>query len=69
MQQAGLRLKVVLCLRGYRDFPGLYDLLQRQITLNAADTALVSTLSLTGVSRDEGLRFAQRFLEALSWQP
>ena len=69
VQQAGLRLKVVLCLRGYRDFPGLYDLLQRQITLNAADTALVSTLSLTGVSRDEGLRFAQRFLEALSWQP
>jgi hypothetical protein len=65
----GLRLKVVLCLRGYRDYPGLYDLLQRQITLNQSRSALISTLSLTGVSLDDGLRFAQRFLEALEWAP
>lgn len=67
--QDGLRLKVVLCLRGYRDFPGLYDLFQRHITLNQSNTALTSTLTLTGVSLDQGLRFAQRFLQALGWQP
>ncbi len=69
VRHAELELKVVLCLRAYRDYPGLYDLLQRQITLNQSRSALSSTLSLTGVSLDQGLRFARRFLETLEWTP
>jgi serine protease Do len=60
-----LKSKLVLCVRRYREFGGLYDLVQRQVTLNHADQALQSTLILTGVDREHGLAFARRFAESI----
>ncbi|MCB1608278.1 MAG: trypsin-like peptidase domain-containing protein [Xanthomonadales bacterium] len=69
VDRGDLRLKVVLCLRGYKEYPGLYDLIQRQITLNRPREALTTTLMLTGVSIDHGLRFAEAVLESVKWSP
>lgn len=61
----GLKSKLVLCVRRYREFSGLYDLVQRQVTLDQSDHSLQSTLILTGVDREHGLAFARRFAESI----
>lgn len=66
-EHAGLKSKLVLCVRRYREFDGLYDLVQRQMTLDRSDRALQSTLVLTGVDREHGLEFARRFAEEVRW--
>lgn len=66
-EHEGLKSKLVLCVRRYREFDGLYDLVQRQVSLNQSDRSLQSTLILTGVDRDNGIRFARRFAEEIRW--
>ncbi len=64
-EPAQTKSKMVVCVRRYREFPDLYDIVQRQILLDRADQALQSTLVLTGVTRERGLQFARRFAESL----
>ncbi len=60
-------LRVALCMRAYKQFAGLYDLRLRAVTVDSSSSALLSTLSLSGVSFETGRRFAQQYLEAISW--
>lgn len=64
-QHQGLKSKLLICARRYREFSGLYDLVQRQVTLDHSKHALQSTLILTGVDREHGLAFARRFAESI----
>lgn len=68
-EHAGLKSKLILCVRRYRKFTDLYDIVQRQATLHDAQHSLQSTLVLTGVSRSSGLAFARRFAESIQWTP
>lgn len=68
LEHQGLKSKVVLCVRRYRKFDDLYDIVQRQITLDRKEHALQSTLVLTGVDREHGLAFARRFAEGVQWK-
>lgn len=63
----GLKSKLYVCVRRYREFTDLYDIVQRQVALNRSDQALQSTLILTGVARERGLAFARRFAESVRW--
>jgi S1-C subfamily serine protease len=67
LENEGLKSKLVLCVRRYREFDGLYDLVQRQVSLNRPDRSLQSTLILTGVDREHGIEFARRFAEEIRW--
>jgi S1-C subfamily serine protease len=67
LEHEGLKSKLVLCVRRYREFDGLYDLVQRQVSLNRPDRSLQSTLILTGVDREHGIDFARRFAEEIRW--
>lgn len=60
-----IKSRLVLCVRRYRDFPDLYDIVQRQVTLDQSTQSLQSTLVLTGVDREHGLGFARRFAESI----
>jgi len=64
-EHAGTKSKMMVCVRRYREFTDLYDIVQRQIVLDRSDQALQSTLILTGVARERGLGFARRFAESL----
>lgn len=64
-----LKRKLVFCLRAYREFPGLYDIVQRQVSLQESRSALESSLVLTGVSMEQGVAFARRFAESIEWTP
>lgn len=60
-------LRVALCTRAYRSFDGLYDFHLRAVTVDSSASALLSTLTLSGVSFENGVRFAQRYVEAIAW--
>jgi hypothetical protein len=60
-------LRVALCSRAYKSFEGLYDFHVRAVTVDSSSSALLSTLTLAGVSFETGLRFAQQYVETISW--
>ncbi|WP_164013981.1 S1C family serine protease [Pyxidicoccus trucidator] len=63
----GLPVRAALCLRAYRKFPGLYDVVLRAATLNAGTSGVDTSLTLAGFTADNGRRIARRYLEGLSW--
>jgi len=60
-------LRVALCSRAYKAFEGLYDFHLRALTVDSSSSALLSTLTLVGVSFETGQRFARQYVEAISW--
>jgi hypothetical protein len=60
-------LRVVLCSRAYKSFEGLYDFHLRALTVDSSSSALLSTLTLAGVSFETGRHFARQYVEAISW--
>ncbi|MGB1403169.1 MAG: trypsin-like peptidase domain-containing protein [Porticoccaceae bacterium] len=60
--------KTVFCTRAYRDYPGLYDTVFLQGTADNSDKAFISHFTLAGVSRENSLRFARRFMEVSQWR-
>ena len=60
--------KTVLCTRAYKDYPGLYDTVFLQGSVDNSDKAFISHFTLAGVSRENSLRFARRFMEVSQWR-
>lgn len=62
-------LRTVWCARAYRDFEGLYDVSVLAVTQDRAREALVARLSMQGVTYDNALQTAQRFVGELRLVP
>jgi len=60
-------LRAVWCARAYRDFAGLYDIALTTVTQDRDKEALVSRLALQGVSYENGLSLAKRFMGEITW--
>ena len=60
--------KTVLCTRAYKDYRGLYDTVFLQGSVDNSDKAFISHFTLAGVSRENSLRFARRFMEVSQWR-
>jgi hypothetical protein len=60
--------KTVLCLRAYKDFASLYDVLFIGATLDHEQQGLISHFTLAGVTQDSALSFTQQFMDSISWQ-
>lgn len=63
-----LHLRAVLCLRRYRKLEGLYDAVVKLAALGVPDAALVTTLSLAGVSAENVQRLADRLIRSIAWR-
>lgn len=61
----GLALRAVLCFSAYNKLEGLYTLELFTVTTDDPDSALLSQLSMHGVSWDNGLRLAKAYLGGL----
>lgn len=66
--QSDRQNKTLFCLRAYKDYPGLYDVLFLQGTVDDAERAFVSHFTLAGVSKSSGLNFTKRFMEYSQWR-
>ncbi|MDR2711224.1 MAG: serine protease [Burkholderiales bacterium] len=58
-------LRVTWCARAYRDFADLYDIAVSAVTQDSSAEALVSRLSLTGVSYPNAIAITEQFLNTL----
>lgn len=63
----GVRAKVAQCLRRYKLFDGLYDMVLKVATLGDSSLALHSELQMDGVSYEHAMELSRRFLEAIRW--
>ncbi|AGC45217.1 S1C family peptidase [Myxococcus stipitatus DSM 14675] len=63
----GLPVRAAMCLRAYKRFPGLYDLVLRAAALNASTSGVDTSLTLGGFTADNARKLARRYLEGLSW--
>lgn len=64
----GLPMRVVWCARAYREFDGLFDVRLTAVTQDRNDEALVSRLSLSGITFDNAVALTRRFLDSVTWK-
>lgn len=62
-----LTLKVAVCLRGLKNFPGIYDIVATTAVLGNDRQGLQSTLILNGVAYETGMPLVEKFTRAISW--
>jgi len=63
----GTPAKMAMCIRRYRRFEGLYDVMMRLATLGDPAIALHSNLEMEGVSFEAAIEFSKRYLAAIRW--
>jgi hypothetical protein len=63
----GLTLRAALCLRAYKKFPGLYDLVLRAAALPSNTQGVDTSFALAGFSPENARKLARHYLEGLSW--
>jgi S1-C subfamily serine protease len=61
-------LRAVWCARAYRDFAGVYDVAVTTVTQDRKNEALVSRLTMQGVSYDDALTLSKRVMGAIAWK-
>lgn len=61
-------VRAVLCLRGLKKLPGLYDATLKVAVLGRSNAGLSSTLTLSGASWENIDRIAGRYLEYVGWR-
>jgi len=61
------RTKAIFCLRAYKKFPGLFDVLFVQGSIDRAQQGFVTHFTLAGTTREMAMAFTTRFMEADVW--
>ena len=59
--------RYVLCVRQYKNYPRLFDVLFLGSLLGEANAGLASHFALTGVSKDNAQAFTRKFMELHAW--
>jgi S1-C subfamily serine protease len=67
VKSGGVTLRAAMCMRAYKRFPGLYDLVLRAAALPSGAQGVDTSLTLAGFSPENARKLARRYLEGLSW--
>lgn len=68
VDNGSVNLRLSLCLRGHKKVPGLFDLALVAATIEKGHSGLQTSLLLTGVSYENGQKFAEKYLKAIAWK-
>lgn len=63
-----ITFRAVLCARAYKKFPSLFDFFLALGTVDRKLEGLQSSVQLSGVSYENGLKFARRYVESILWK-
>jgi S1-C subfamily serine protease len=63
----GPPLRATWCMRGYREFEGLYNVTLLVLTQDRDREALLAQLTMQGVSHANAVALGRRFMEAIQW--
>lgn len=69
VQKDKLRMKTAFCLRRYKAFDDVYDMVLHSASVVEKRKGLVTTLVLSGVSYENAVAFSKAYLESLAWTP
>ena len=69
VQLKGFDASLMVCVRNYRKFEGLYDITVRVVSLNQPVKGFASHLDMYGVEFEAGMGFVKRYVEAMRWKP
>ncbi len=61
------KTKTVFCVRAYKEYPQLYDVLFLQGTVDSSRAAFLSHFTLAGVSQKNAQAFARKFMGVAKW--
>lgn len=61
------QFKTTLCVRNYKQYPSLYDVLYMSVSVHNNDAALMSHFTLSGVSQNNAQAFTRKFMETVKW--
>jgi len=61
------KTKAVFCVRAYKDYPQLYDVLFLQGTVDDSRAAFLSHFTLAGVSQNNARAFVRKFMGVAKW--
>ena len=64
---SGRKTKAVFCVRAYKDYPQLYDVLFLQGTVDDSHAAFISHFTLAGVSQENAKAYARKFMGVSKW--
>lgn len=65
----GFDASLMTCVRSHRKLEGLYDITARVTSLNEPRRGFASHVDLHGIEFETGMRFLQRYIEAMEWKP
>jgi serine protease Do len=68
VRTASVPVRSVLCLRGLKKMPGLYDAVLKVAVLGGDAAGLISTLTLSGASFENIERLSERFMDRIAWR-
>lgn len=60
--------KVAICTRQFRQYPDLYEIQLKLVSIKESNRALTSQLQLSGVKLNAGMSFVKRYLKAIEWK-
>lgn len=63
-----LEFKAAYCVRAYKKFHALYDVLYISASIDKTDEAFITHFTLSGVSRENAQAFLSKFISETSWQ-
>ncbi len=65
--EQNIKNKSIVCIRAYKEYQGLYDLMYISASVDRNNKALVSHFTLAGVEKDLAQQFSIRFMESVKW--
>jgi hypothetical protein len=68
VDNGSVNLKTVLCLRGHKKVKGLFDVGLVAASLQDTHSGVQTTLTLTGVSYENGMKFVDKYLKSIAWK-
>lgn len=63
-----VKMKSVVCIKAYKDYDALFDVMFVSATLDKTQASLISRFYLSGISKASFERFMPTFMDAISWQ-
>ncbi|WP_371375988.1 S1C family serine protease [Thalassotalea aquiviva] len=67
IEQQGIKNKSILCVRAYKKYHGLFDVMYIAASIDKTNKAIVSHYTLAGVAEDLAQQFNLKFMESLAW--
>ena len=68
IKNSNIHFRTAFCLRRYKEFEGIYDMVLTSGSLVSEKKGLVTTLVLAGVSYENAVKFSKKYLEAFAWK-